>query len=241
MKKRVWIFLMTLTFTLILIACGKSKETTPSAGDSSTKKPEVSATVIPTVSPDITSPSVADFNYDSAYIDEHLKGDYSITYKISSSGTGETTAIYDIKMMHTDEGYYISLDEGTEMLYIKNGDKYTLYMGNTKDGFIAYGEPTLTEEEVKSQSQMFLSYMTIYGDFKDQLIIDGSEVVAGRDCDRYDYDYLGSKLKYEYYIDKETGVCMKFYIEGSGTEGFGQFTFECTEFITSGVTLPKYK
>ena len=45
MKKRVWIFLMTLTFTLILIACGKSKETTPSAGDSSTKKPEVSATV----------------------------------------------------------------------------------------------------------------------------------------------------------------------------------------------------
>ena len=234
MKKRLIVLLTTIFLTLSFASCGKSEDNIASDLNSLFPIPQINETA---------TPEVPGFNYGSSYIDEHLKGDYSITYKITSSGTGETTSAYDIKMMHTDAGYYISMGEGRELLYIKAGDKYTMYMGDSKNGFVAYGEPTYSEDDVKSQTQLFLGYMTMYVDFKEQLKMSGTETIAGKSCDKYlfDYDFLGSKLKYEYYIDKETGVCMKFYIEGSGAESAGQFTFECTEFKTDGVTLPAYK
>lgn len=222
--KKLIVCMCTLGLLLSLVACGTGGKT-------------------PTDNPDNGKEEETTFDYTGNYIDDHLRGDYSITYQMLSSDSEEGDASYSIKMMRTSEGYYVMLGEDTEMLYIKNGDKYVMYIGDSENGFEPYADVTLTEDEVKAQTQAFLGYMSAYTQFEDSLKNNGSVSIAGRNCIKYSYDYnaLGVSAKAEYCIDKETGVCMKYYLEGkSGGEG-GSYQFECTEFKTSGVALPKYK
>jgi hypothetical protein len=234
MKKKLAL-LLAIIVTACLVACNKPASKTPSDDKDSE----------PTSQSGENSPTNGDaaFDYSTDYIDDHLKGDYSIAYKITSKENNGESFEYTVKMMRTSEGYYVSMDKDTELLFIKNGDKYTMYVGDSENGLQPYGDATLTEEDIKSQAQVFLGYMSNYNEFKDELKRDGSETIAGKSCEKYVYNYSaqGSQLKFEYFIDKETGVCMKFFIEGSNQEGSGQYTFECTEFKTSGVTLPQHK
>lgn len=159
----------------------------------------------------------ASFDYTGDFIDDHLNGDYSITYKMLSSETGAENSSYEVKMMRTSEGYYAMLGKDTEMMYIKNKDKYDMYIGDSENGFEKMPEISLSEHEVKAQTQAFLGYMSAYSQFEESLKSTGSVTIAGRSCKKYSYDYniLGNKAKAEYCIDKETGVCMKYFIEGS--------------------------
>lgn len=161
---------------------------------------------------------------------------------MTSSETGENDTSYSVKMMRTSEGYYAMLGEGTEMLYIKNGDKYDMYIGDSENGFEPYAGVTLSEDEVTAQTQAFLGYMSAYSGFGDLLKNSGNVTIAGRNCIKYRYDYtiLGASAKAEYCIDKETGVCMKYFVEGNSGGESGSYHFECTEFKTSGVVLPKH-
>ncbi len=226
---------MALVLLLSFAACGNSEKT---SGDNNSNT-DASQT---DPSNPINSIDDTAFNYTGNYINDHLKGDYSITYKMISSETGEDDTNASVKMMRTNEGYYIKIDEDSEMMYIKNGDKYDMYLGDEENGFELCEGISFNEEDVIAQTQIFLGYMNAYSQWDDSLKKDGSENIAGRSCDRFSYEYgvLGTKAKAEYCIDKETGVCLKYYIEGSsGGEG-GSYQFECTEFRTNGITLPKY-
>lgn len=228
--KKIIICMCTLALLLSLVACGKKEKTQSENTDKgSTSQNE-----------DENGDST--FNYNENYINDHLKGDYSITYKIISSETGEDDTNYIVKMMRTSQGYYIMMGEDTEMLYIKNGDQYDMYLGNNESGFEQYTDIKFSENEVKAQTQSFLGYMLAYSQYSDSLKNSGNATIAGRSCDKYSYNYivLGASAKAEYYIDKETGVCMKYFVESKSGGESGSFQFECIEFKISGVVLPKY-
>ena len=133
---------------------------------------------------------------------------------------------------------------GMEMLYIKNGGKYDTYYGSEADGFAKMDYmPQLSQEEVESQLGLFSGFMGQYSMWSDSdMKKTGSETIAGRRCDVYTYSAsaLGAALKYSYSIDKATGVCLKFTCDAKAGMDRGSMTFECTEFKTSGVSLPKY-
>ena len=171
------------------------------------------------------------------YINMHLTGDYSITFRIYTSSSEEYS---DLVFMRTSEGYYIDTITN-KVMYIKNGDTYDTYLSGN-DGFylVDFLEPK-TEEEVEKTNSMVYSYMTQY-DGASGLNKTGSETVAGRSCDVYKGGAVGFGMAIgaSYYIDKETGVCMKFTYDVATEGGMGSMTFECVEFKTSGVKLPAY-
>ena len=182
-----------------------------------------------------------DFQYGNGkdYISENLKGDFSISYEVSGSSSDD---VYKVTYARTSEGYYIDfpgMDMGP-MLYIKNGDKYDLYLKN-EDVFeiIDFLDPV---EEEQVQAPMLGGFMTSYGNLSG-FERDGSETIAGRDCERFVLSGagFGAAVRQIYCIDKATGVCMKFSMDAAMEGQSGNVTFECTEFKTSGVKLPDYK
>lgn len=235
--KKILISLLILTMLFSLAACGKDDDTVTD-GDN-TVASQADGAQNEDVGDDTSD---AAFEYTGNYLDDHLNGDYSITYKMMSGETGGETTEFELKMIHTSEGYYTMMSEGAETLYIKNGDNYDLYEGDSENGFTYIEGMSMTEDDVKSYTQAFLGYMSAYEEIEDSLKKSGSVTIAGRDCDKYYYEdsALGSKIKTEYCIDKETGICMKYFVEGSSFGEGGSYQFECTELLTSGVSLPSY-
>ena len=173
------------------------------------------------------------------FIAKNLTGDYSITYRVYANGSDETAEIFVVR---TSEGYYIGTF-ASEALYIKNKDNlYETYF-KSDEGFykVDFLDP-ITEKEVQSNMAVILDFMTQYSG-SSGLKKDGTETVADRNCDRYKASASGFGLAVgiSYCIDKKTGVCMKFRYDMAGDEGMANMTFECTEFLTSGVKLPVYK
>ena len=186
------------------------------------------------------------FEYGKDYIAQNLKGDYSITYKYSVAGQEDALVITHTR---TSAGVYMSYG-GMEMLYIKNGDKYDIYQGSSENGFVKVDfMDSVTQEEMESDALYSIAYSFLnifihqYTDNISGLKKDGSATVAGRDCEKYTFQYsgFGAAVKYTYYIDKVTGVCMKWDYDVAAAGQGGSMTFECIEFKTSGVTLPAYK
>ena len=184
-----------------------------------------------------------DFKYGNGkdYIAENLKGDYSITYKATGSSTDD---VYEVIYARTSEGYYINfpgMDMGP-MLYIKNGDKYDLYLKNKNGDVFEKVDFIDPIDEDQVQEPVLGGFMTSYGSLSG-FERNGSETVAGRDCDKFELSAagMGAAIRQIYCIDKETGVCMKFSIDLAADGQVGGVTFECTEFKTSGVSLPAYK
>jgi len=185
------------------------------------------------------------FEYGKDYIAQNLKGDYSISYKYTSGGESALTMAY----AQTSEGYYYNY-MGTEGLFIKNGDKYDTYQGTTESGFekVDFMDP-ISEEDLKNDGtysavfSMLDGFMIKYNENTSDMKKDGTATVAGRDCDKYTYQIAGAGMayKYSYYIDKATGVCLKWEYDMAAGGETGGMTFECTEFKTSDVSLPSYK
>ena len=171
------------------------------------------------------------------YVAKNLTGDYSITFRVFTSGSEDYN---EITCMRTSNGYCISTF-GTTVLYVKNGDKYDTYF-DSDNGFykIDFVEPK-SEEEIQSELSLIYSLMTHYSDTS-SLTKDGTETVAGRNCDRYKVGAagFGVAIGATYCIDKATGVCLKYTLNMAEGGEIASLTFECTEFITSGVKLPAY-
>lgn len=245
MKKLLSLMLAAMMLAS-LSACGNKEKKQPESSSnkdtSQTVQKNADAVGEEEIIDDDANIDDAAFDYTEDYIDDHLKGDYSITYKMTSSDTGEDDSDLLIKIMRSDEGYFAMMGEETQMLFIKNGEKFDMYTGDIENGFEKVPGVSYDENQVKAQTQTFLGYMSAYSEWSDLLEKNGSITIAGRNCERYSYEFnmFGTKAKSEYCIDKETGVCMKYFVEGrSGGEG-GSYQFECTEFITSGVALPAY-
>lgn len=173
------------------------------------------------------SPAIWEHNY---------TGDYAITYRFTNSDSGgDSTQVY----MHNAQGYYMSFGEagsqgGYEALYIKNGDAYDAYMNMAGTGFTSAGA-SMPRDEVE-KGFIFLSTKSAVKDIG-IMKRDGSETVAGRSCEKYTAAVTTPEAsgKVSYSFDKQTGVLLKWTTES--TEG--SMVYECTEFKTSGVTLPQ--
>lgn len=180
------------------------------------------------------------FEFGVDYINNNLKGDYHIIYNITTYENGETDSIM-MEQIKTQDGYYFSSDDDG-MLFIKNGIEYDMYI--EYDGEYEKSGISYTDDIVNSMMIGITGYMTTYAAFGSSLNKTGNQTIAGRDCAEYKFDYIypvyGYKLKYTYYIDKATGVCLKFVMEVEGEGEKIGYEFECTAFETSGVQLPAY-
>jgi len=175
------------------------------------------------------------FAYGQEFMENNLKGDYSITFRMTSSeAEGGSLQVF----MRTSEGYCMSVGEGGyggfKTLYLRDGDMYSAYI-DWGDGFIDYGTE-LSREEVESNFSFIgtMSQVTeIYGGILKKA---GTETVAGRSCDKYSATVSAEGMtgKVSYCFDKQTGILMKWSTESPE----GSMVYECIEFKTSGVTLP---
>jgi hypothetical protein len=185
----------------------------------------------------------ADFVYNTNYMTDHL-GSYSVTYKFTYFENGEETESMTVLLKKNEEGYYFNLYDGQEIMYLKEGDEYIVCMKDEENGpFKKIDGYTMTEDDVKGSAEMVLTYMSFYSDYIDDLSNDGEETVCGRSCDKYFFDAseMGVSSKVEFYIDKETGVCLKYSVDASADGESGGFKFECTEFSLENVELPAYE
>lgn len=185
------------------------------------------------------------FEYGQNYIDQHLTGDYWIIYTITTYSTGDTQSA-TIEQRRVGSSYYLAVSEEghdkSEQLFIKNGSDYEWYIKSS--GTYQFMPLTLTESEVKDAMSTYLVYMTLYSSYDSFLQRDGSGTVAGRDCAKYTYNYAlpgyAYSTKYSYWIDKATGICMKFAMDVQGGGEKAGIESECTTFQTTGVNLPSH-
>ena len=121
--------------------------------------------------------------------------------------------------------------------YTKTDDEWSLSTIEYKDG--------LTKEYaqaiVDSYSALANSLCTMYEVITDDNFVKSSATIAGRACDQYTtLVTAGVFIKYTVCVDKETGACLKWLVEGTTDAGRVSATFECTQFATSyNIELPE--
>ena len=220
--KKIFAIILVLVLTLsLLTACG--------------------GTIVDDVSKDDSDDGTFAYGNGTDYIANHLTGDYSITYKLSTSVSQEDAM--EVICTRTSQGYYYKY-AGIEALYIKNEDGYDIYYGGSEGTFakVDFMEP-IPKEDVEKQMAAIIGFMAQYsGSNISDMKKSGNETVAGRDCVKYVANIaspLGA-LQWIYCIDKETGVCLKYTWDMAAMGESGGFAFECSEFKTSGVVLPEY-
>ena len=223
MKKTL---LTVLCLLLFLSSCGK-KQPSGDNGLSVQNDPQIIESTEP-------------FLYDdpSAYVASHLTDDFSITYSVQYTGS----EAYSMSMTRTAAGYYLAI-AGSAMLFIKNGDKYDVYVDDRNDNFtlVDYLD-NYSEEEVQTQISTFFVLMTCYSGSEQNMVKTGTNRIAGRECDSYalDYSNVGMDQSFIYSIDKATGVCLKYCFDIGSSQDNQSFSFECQEFKVGGVSLPAY-
>ena len=183
----------------------------------------------------------SEFNIGQDEIKSRITGDFAITYTVYTSASDNSAGMTFIR---TSEGYYFDMKD-YKYLYIKNDemdDMYDVYFPSDEGFFkVDFLEPQ-PESAAASAFGALYDLMTTHSGKRD-LNKDGDEIVAGRSCDRYKESAVGLGVAFggTYYIDKETGACLKFQYDMAMEGGMGSATFECTEYLTSGVKLPDYK
>ena len=244
MKKLITLTLaVILTFTLS--ACGGGNSAPPGGGNAD--PPASSDNNAP--SDDGNTPSNGGnnsapgdvFGFGLDFIEKNLKDNYRIAYDITVYDDGESDSV-SMEQIWTPEGIYFATD-GEGMLLIRNGDEYDVYV-DVGDGSYEKIPMSYPKDAAEAMVAGLTGYMTAYASFGSMLDRDGSETVAGRDCEKYSFDYTyplyNYKFKYTYSIDKATGVCLKFKMDLQGDGQKVGYEFICTEFQTGGVSLPKY-
>ena len=213
---------------IIAVACffllGKGDKSDDKNGDNGNKNTNIEA-----------------FEYGQDYINNNLKGDYWLVYNVthySGSDSGGVT----MEIRKTSKGYFYSAD-GSDMLFIKNGDKYDQYYQD--DDVYTNSGMQWDQDWVESMMAGVTTYMIGYAGYGTSLQKSGTGTIAGRSCDKYtmEYSYPGISYKYKhtYFIDKATGVGLKLTMDAqTGSEKAG-YEFEATKFQTTGVSLPAYR
>lgn len=185
----------------------------------------------------------SDFFYNSEYITENLGTDYSVTYRFTYYEEESQTETLEISLARNENGCYVKTNDGTEFMYVKDGDGYAMCTKDEETGaFVKIPGITLTEDDVDTTAESVLTYMMFYSTYADDLNSDGSDTVCGRDCDKYvlNASEWGTAANIEFYIDKATGVCLKYTVDVSSGEAEGGFDYECIAFSLEDVTLPEY-
>ena len=129
------------------------------------------------------------------------------------------------------ELYYFNTPESEEMILdLTKRSSATFY---TKDGSsweveqIPYEETGYNSKEgikslVDSYYDSLFMYLSEYNNYPSYRYIKTSETLLDRECYKYALaDYLfGMNLKFNYYVDKDTGICLKkeIYTDENGTD-----------------------
>jgi len=179
------------------------------------------------------------------FIKENMPAEYSITYTYggyTSDGKETASGQYIHKYIRTAEGYYSQWQETADgpfyaAMYKKNAatGKYDWYSGD-QNGLVK--QPNDFSEDNLDDDYMadFGHWYGNIGSLKKK----GSQKIAGRTCIRFEesVNLIIIKYKNTVLIDKETGICMKYFIGGSGLGSSVGINFECTDFTTKNVALP---
>ena len=177
------------------------------------------------------------------------KGFY-IKYKAKSESSedyGETSA-ETIAFGANKDIYYYAFGSEEHIFDASDKTKLVSYEkqedGWTKEELV-YAELGMSEEDGSQMMESyFLSvsiYMTMYQAYEATQMIKTTATIAGRSCDKYTTAAatLGAAYSFSMYIDKATGICLKWEAAGSSVEGSGSASFECLDFKTSyNITIP---
>ena len=184
---------------------------------------------------------------------------YYLRYSLKghSSEDGQT-ADEEIVVAAKGDVYYVKATDGEEAYYDLSNEAYLVLYN--KDGAeaewtktISYYDEDYTKADATAEAKLQFSvaglYMTYYGSAQGEAAFsDGmkkeSATVAGRSCDKYGWGVnmnLGlASMNYHYdcYIDKTTGICLKWTFSGEASvvgegSGSGSVNFECKEFRQS--------
>lgn len=165
------------------------------------------------------------------------------TVKISS--TGSSPFYYTV--IQADNGYFYSYYDAPKAvldgdLVIKEGNTYKYYtVADGKRAFVIASESDSTATQYVDN--LFSTYFSAYaGIGTDGFNKKGSSTVAGRACTKYLFSYkgFGTEVSYEYYIDNDTGMCLKYVGAMSAGGESGSYSWEMTEFVLGNASLSAY-
>lgn len=146
-------------------------------------------------------------NYSFKYLYSYTQGETTTTIQYTDKRAGNVW-LYGI-----DNDFYLS-DMDNSLLYTLDGDDLT--------GSII----TSNSAEPFSTFDMFDWYQ-----YADSFAKVRTATVAGRTCNVYSYS-ISALLSYEYYIDTELDICLKY----TGTTNENSFSFYFTEFALGNTT-----
>lgn len=179
--------------------------------------------------------SVVTSVYDNIEIHEGFPAVCSIAYDLGTS---------KISLIRTDKGIYIS-SGGSEMMFVKANGVYSTYTKGEDGVFVrADDAQELADGYMKQYISTFSSFCYPHEQNFDEMKKGAQTSVCGRVCTEYTYELKddASEYKYTYTVDDETGICLKYSLEGTETDGTsGVYEYVCTEFSLTGVKLPEYK
>lgn len=171
----------------------------------------------------------------------NFPSEYSITYEVQEP---ETNTIAQItKTCDADGNIYYS-DEDQTILFLKDGDHFSMYEKNEEGDFTeTTGNTLYTEDYVASATAEFTelaeqSKMQYTPGFEET----GESSVADRTCRVFEnkIGIAGMNTTYVLQVDEETGICLGYQIlaeTGIFDAETDKTTFSCTNFTDEDVTL----
>lgn len=220
--------LLAVLLSLLLVACGDKTEENENEKES--KK----------------NTSKTEMVYSDEYLNKHMPKEYRISYKIVTSDGDSKDQTSTVTLSKSNKGILLNID-GAQQLFIKSDKGYKMYSydedaGTWTDMSTIYNEKGfLSEADVNNIVTVYTNYMGYYSALRDEMKYDGKEEICGRKCEKYKYKggIPGYNAKYDIYIDKETGVCLKYTIAVKAEGEKANLNFEATEFVTEGIEIPE--
>lgn len=222
MKMRHFIFPAVLAGVLLISFAGCSVAPAGNAENTSSEAEDVSTIITAeSVRNDITMPE-----------------QYSITYEIESADG----IIYTVQKTKDADGniYFRSSEE--ELLFLGDGNNYILYQPDESGSFSADDQnATYNSSYVETATEKFMEFAEkSEKQFIPGMESTGEQTISGRECAVYMVETGAANFSvvYQFYVDKETGICLGWEeeksISGYEMESDGE-VFRCTEFLTENI------
>ena len=224
--KKISVIALLCLCSLVLFSCNGNDSDSAEASDTAET---VKATNADSIAPDINT-SV----YDNIEIHEGCPAACLITYDFGTSVMG---------LIRTDKGVYIRSGD-SEMMFLKTAGGYSTYTKDS-DGVFVLSEDlqNLADGYMNQYISTFSTFCYAHEqDFAS--MTKGTKVtVCDRLCTEYYYTVTNedSRYNYTYTVDDETGICMKYRLDGTENGENGVYEYTCTDFRLENVSLPKYK
>jgi len=190
----------------------------------------------------------------------NLPENYHIEMTVTDKGKINNTQKYS--MLECDEGVYIYVgDTKTHYIFerLENG-KYIQYQKNRgsrkyvtptipdslwkqiKAGNVSLDSVSTDENMINGVSTVFTGNFNSYESVSSTLKYEGKETISGYTCLKFvsDINHISGRTKTEYWIEPETGLCMKMFQHYKSLLYENKRTVEITVFETGSLTLPEH-